>query len=126
VRLLLSALILACGGVQAQSVVCHVDYGGASRRIEAQPTEQAYEVPTVQVGSYFLFKLVVEKEDEKTGVIKTYVYADRDAGPVPLHQAIFSWPVLNIGAYGFSGLHFVYEPVRDGELRYWCELSEPS
>jgi hypothetical protein len=24
-------------------------------------------------------------------------------------------------AYGFTGLQHVYEPMRDGELAYWCE-----
>ena len=118
-RALFAALLCACGAAQAQTVICHVDYGGANRRIEAQPTERPYEVPTVEVGSYFLFKLVVEQGT----AVKTYVYADRDAGPMPLHQATFPWPPINAGAYGFTGLHFVYEPVRDGELRYWCELS---
>jgi hypothetical protein len=117
-KALCAALLLACGCVQAQTAICHVDYGGETRRIEARPTRTPYDVPTVQVGSYFLFRLVVEKDT----AIKTYVYADRDTGPTPLHQATFPWPTVNIGAYGFSGLHFVYEPVRDGELRYWCEL----
>jgi hypothetical protein len=117
-RLALAALLLASAAAQAQVAVCHVDYGGETRRVEARPTSEPYQVPTVEMGSYFLFRLVFER-----GVaIKTYVYADRDSGPVPLHQATFDWPPLNTGAHGFSGLHHVYEPVRDGELRYWCEL----
>jgi hypothetical protein len=118
-RVLPAALLLACGCVQAQTATCHVDYGGETRRIAARPTDRPYEVPTTQIGSYFLFKLVFENET----AIKTYVYADRDAGPAPLHQGSFSWPTRNVGAHGFTGLHFVYEPLRDGELRYWCELS---
>jgi hypothetical protein len=104
---------------QAETVVCHLTYGGTSHRIEAGPAASPYTVPVVQVGSYFLFKLVFEERS----AIKTYVYADRDAGPQPLHQATFIWPVLNAGPYGFTGRHLVYEPVRDGELEYWCELN---
>jgi hypothetical protein len=114
--LLLGGAIPAC---MAASVACHVDYGGETRRIEARPTALPYAVPTIQIGSYFLFRLVFEQET----AIKTYVYADKDdIGPVPLHQASFPWPVTNQPRHGFSGLHHVYEPVRDGELKFWCEL----
>jgi hypothetical protein len=119
-RVLLAALLFACGCAQAQTATCHLDYGGEIRRVAARPTDKPYGVPTAQIGSFFLFRLVFEKDT----AIKTYVYADRDnAAPVPLHQGSFPWPPRNGGAYGFTGLHFVYEPLRDGELKYWCELS---
>jgi len=104
---------------QAETVVCHLTYGGEIRHVRAVPTTMPYSVPVEQIGSYFLFKLVFE---ERTA-IKSYVYADRDAGPLPLHQATFTWPLVNVGPYGFTGRHLVYEPVRDGELEYWCELN---
>lgn len=113
-----AVLLLSCAGVQAQTAVCHVDYGGETRSVRAAPTAAPYVVPTLQVGSYFLFRLVFEERV----AVKTYVYADRDAGPLPLHQATFSLPLRNTGPHGFSGRHLVYEPVRDGELGYWCEL----
>lgn len=103
---------------QAETVACHVTYGGETRLIEAAPAATPYTVPTLGIGSYFLFKLIFEART----AIKTYVYADLESGPVPLHQATFSYPPRNTGQHGFSGLHFVYEPVRDGELEYWCEL----
>ena len=112
-----AALLCCCAAAQAQTVACHITYGGETRRIEAGPTRSPYTVPIMQIGSYFLFKLVFEQGT----AVKTYVYADRDAGPTPLHQATYAWPAHNAGAHGFSGLHFVYEPVRDGELEYWCE-----
>ena len=116
---LLALLTVFSGNAQAERVVCHVDYGGATQRIEAQPTPRPLDVPTVPVGSYFLFRLVFEART----AIKTYVYADRDDGPLPLHQAIFPYPPPPArGRTGFSGRHFVYEPIRDGELEFWCEL----
>ncbi len=118
-KTLLAIFLLLCSSVHAETVACHVTYGGETRTLEAQPVSDPYTVPTVQVGSYFLFKLVFE---DRT-VIKTTVYADRDSGPTPLHQGIFTWPPINSGPHGFTGLHFVYEPVRDGELEYWCELN---
>lgn len=108
--------LLLCTGTHAQTVACHVAYGGETRTISVHQTMQPYAAPVVAVGSYFLFRLVFEET-----AIKTYVYADRDSGPQPLHQGI--WPVPPVsGQAGFSGRHRVYEPVRDGELEYWCEL----
>jgi hypothetical protein len=118
-KTLFATLILLSSLARADMVACHITYGGQTRTLEAQPVSDPYRVPTVQVGSYFLFKLVFEQRT----AIKTYVYADRDSGPMPLHQGIFTWPVGNSGPHGFTGLHFVYEPVRDGELEYWCELN---
>jgi len=115
----LAAILLISSVVRAETVACHVTYGGETRIIRAEPTNAPYTVPTLQIGSYFLFKLVFEART----AIKTYAYADRESGPVPLHQATFAWPQINRGLHGFSGLHFVYEPVRDGELEYWCELN---
>jgi hypothetical protein len=115
----LSVFLLFCSGVHAETVACHVTYGGETRLVAAGPTATPYTVPTVQIGSYFLFKLVFEERS----AIKTYAYADRDGGPVPLHQASFVYPPIPAKRYGFTGLHHVYEPVRDGELEYWCELN---
>ncbi len=117
--LLVTALLLASSVARAEMVVCHVDYGGETRRIEARPTSTPLAVPTVQIGSYFLFRVVFEART----AIKTYIYADQEDGPLPLHQAVFPYPVPKTrGRPGFSGLHFVYEPIRDGELEFWCEL----
>lgn len=111
-------LWLAGGSVHAATAVCHVTYGGETRTVVATPSAAPLTVPVVTVGSYFLFRLVFEAD----GAIKTYVYADRDGqSPLPLHQAVFPLPRANAARFGFSGLHFVYEPLRDGELEYWCE-----
>ncbi len=115
---IIAALLLMSTPVHVETVACHVTYGGETRLLRAASTALLYNVPVVPIGSYFLFKLVFEERI----AIKTYVYADRDTGPRPLHQAVFAYPPINAGINGFSGKHFVYEPVRDGEMEYWCEL----
>lgn len=130
---LLSGLFAAALGfaAQADSVVCHVTYGGENRRIEARPTTAPYNVAPTPIGSYFLFRIVFRQEPAELAGIKLYTYANRDSGPLIIHQASYPYPVRNatrqgdvlLGAnQGFSGLNLVYEPVRDGELQYWCEL----
>lgn len=118
----LLAALFAAPLVHAESVVCHVTYGGETRRIEAQPVVSPYPVAPVAIGSYFLFRIVFRNEPADLASIKLYTYADRDAGPTLIHQASYAYPTKNAASGGFSGQHFVYEPVRDGELQYWCEL----
>lgn len=116
---LVGACCLGSMPVWADTVLCHVTYGGETRQFSAQPDTRPYRAAAQPVGSFFLFRVVFE-----AGVaIKTYVYADREAeGALPLYQSSHAWPVSNAARHGFSGLNFVYEPLRDGELEFWCEL----
>ena len=50
--------------------------------------------------------------------------ADLDRGPVIVHQGEYDWPPVGSGRYGFTGRRRAYEPMRDGELEYWCEAAE--
>jgi hypothetical protein len=118
---LLAALALPA---EAASVACHVTYGGETRVIAAQATSAPYTVAPVAIGSYFLFRIVFREHPADLAGIKLYTYADRDTGPTIIHQASHGYPPPAGTANGFSGLNFVYEPVRDGELRYWCELKD--
>jgi hypothetical protein len=75
----------------------------------------------VSIGSHFLFRIVIEREPAKLAAVKLYTYAARDEGVIPIHVAEFPYPVAVHSRYGFTGMQRVYEPVRDGELEYWCE-----
>ena len=122
-RLILAAALLFTAPLaSAASVACHVDYGGETQTLIATPVADPYAVKAVAFGSYFLFRIVVRDKPADLASVKIYTYADRDDGPAPIHQATHPWPPLANGPWGFSGLHHVYEPVRDSELRYWCEL----
>ena len=116
---LLAAISLSA---QAESIVCHLTYGGETRLIEARPTSAPHTIVPTAFGSYFLFRIVFRQEPAELAGIKLYTYADRDTGPVIIQQANYPYPLANAAVNGFSGLNLVYEPVRDGELQYWCEL----
>ncbi|MGQ5522377.1 hypothetical protein ACUHMQ_03850 [Chitinimonas sp. PSY-7] len=91
--------------------------------LQAKPTPIPYQVGTTAIGSYFLFRIVFETTPKALAAIKLYTYADREQGATPIHQATHPYPIKRQqGRYGFTGLQTVYEPVRDGELQYWCEL----
>ncbi len=113
----------ACNLAHAETVACHVSYGGETQVIRAQPAATPYTVAPTAIGSYFLFRLVFERQPPGLAAIKLYTYADRDPpqGAVLLHQADYLYPPPPAqGHYGFTGLQRVYEPIRDGELTYWC------
>ena len=121
-RLSFALAILAPAAALADQVVCHVSYGGEDKVVIAKPTTSPYTVPAIEVGSYFRFKVVFQKEPAAQAAVKIYTYADKDEGAVPIHQSTFPYPPHADGPYGFTGLHYIYEPVRDGELQYWCRL----
>ncbi len=122
----LVALLSGAGLTQASADVrCHYTYGGETRQVLAQPTASPLRERGVVVGSYFQLRVVLQTRPAELAAVKIYTYADRDEGPVLLHQATFPYPPplpKRGAAYGFTGLQYVYEPVRDGELQYWCEM----
>lgn len=127
---LAGTLCLFVFSVQAasQPVTCHYTYGGETKRIEASPVPSPYTVKSIQVGSYFQFRVVVQDRPADIASVKVYTYADRDDGPVLIHQGTYPYPPRQSpnAPHGFTGLHAVYEPTRDGELQYWCEASRHS
>jgi hypothetical protein len=130
-----ATLALGISGIaQASSrpvdAVCHVSYGGETQQIRAIAGTDPYSVHATPIGSYFLFRAVVETQKGGSGSVKLYTYADQEGGQVPIHVAHFPYPLVHAklakparsSPFGFTGEQFVYEPVRDGELHYWCEL----
>lgn len=118
----LAAALALAGAARADTVACHITYGGETRLIEARPATSPYTVAPTAIGSYFLFRVVFRPAPADLAGIKLYTYADRDGGPVLIHQASHPYPPASATVNGFTGLNLVYEPVRDGELAYWCEL----
>lgn len=124
---------LTCCPAHADQVACHVTYGGETRVIGAAATTQPLAVAPVPIGSYFLFRIAFRKEPADLAGIKLSTYADHDEGVTIIHQATYAYPpppATPSGHFapgattGFTGLNFVYEPVRDGELQYWCEMKD--
>jgi len=121
--LALSALIATPAGAAGQ-VLCQYTYGGETKTLVALPVSSPYAVKGIDVGSFFHLRVVFQVMPTALASIKIYTYADRDDGPLLIHQAQFPYPPATRAEapYGFSGLQVVHEPVRDGELQYWCQL----
>lgn len=118
-----AALLLPLAAGAADRVRCHVDYGGETRVIEAGPVASALTVAPVEIGSFFRFRIVLQRTRGLPDEVRIETFGDRDDGPVLLHQARHDAPLRHAGRRrgGFTGHQSVYEPVRDGELQYWCE-----
>lgn len=101
-------------------VVCHLSYGGETKPLRLRPVASPYAVEAIEVGSYFLLRGVWQAQPADLSSVKLYTYAAKDEGAVLLHQASYPVPTRPQRG-GFTGQHSVYEPVRDGELQYWCE-----
>lgn len=117
-------LSVGASSAGAEQVACHYTYGGETRVLRAAPVASPYAVAPIPVGSYFLFRVVFQDRPADLASIKIYTYADGDDGPVPIHQASYPYPAPSVGRHGFTGLQRVYEPLRDGELEYWCGLEK--
>lgn len=123
--LVLGVALAAVSAAAAEQVDCHYTYGGETRILSATPAASPYGVGTIAVGSYFRLRVVFQDQPADLASIRIYTYADADGGPVPIHQASYSYPPPSASSarYGFTGLQRVYEPLRDGELEYWCALN---
>lgn len=125
-RILLAACLASAAlpVLAAPQVACHYSYGGETHTLRAAPSASPYTVDSVPVGSYFHFRVVLRTRPADLASVEVYTYADRDEdGLALIHQASYPFPPARQPGrqYGFSGRHRVYEPVRDGELSYWCE-----
>jgi len=108
----------------AQTVACHLTYGGETRGVEATPGNAPYAGEPTAIGSFFLFRIVFVREPADLARINLYTHADLGEAPIPIQHASHPYPVGNQGRYGFTGLQRIYEPKRESELQYWCELKE--
>ena len=124
-RILVAAIAgLSLATSQAQTVACHLTYGGETRRIEATPSDSPYTGTPTAIGSFFLFRIVFMREPADLARINLYVHADLGEVPIPLQHASHPYPVRNQPRHGFTGLQRIYEPKRESELQYWCEIRE--
>jgi hypothetical protein len=119
----LGAFALFCAPpVFADSVACHIIYGGENFSVNAQPTAEPYKIKGEKIGRYFEFKAVYATSPADLAAISIYVFGTSSGESVLIHQAKFASGIKNDAApWGFTGFHYVYEPSKSSELQYWCE-----
>jgi hypothetical protein len=115
-------LFLTAQVASAQTVSCHLTYGGETQVIEAGPATSPYSGNPTAIGSFFLFRIVFIQEPADLARINLYIHADLGEAPIPLQHASYTYPIRNLDRHGFTGLQRIYEPKRESELLYWCEI----
>jgi hypothetical protein len=116
-------LLTATGLAKAAEapIICHVTYGGETQHLRLDPVSSPYTVAPQQIGSYFLWRAYMQTPPSALPAVHISVAANLDEGALPIHVAAYPYPQQRgRKAPGFTGYQTVYEPVRDGELQYWC------
>ena len=121
VTALIPMLALAAPAL-ADSVSCHIIYGGENFAVNAQPTSDPYAVRGEKIGRYFEFKVAYVTAPADLAALSVYVYATASGESVLIHQAKYPVDITNAPArWGFTGFNYVYEPSKSSEIQYWCE-----
>jgi hypothetical protein len=114
-------VLLAAPPCFADTVQCHIVYGGENFDVSATPTSEPYRVETRKIGRYFEFKLVYVTTPAERAAIRVYVYGVSQGESVLIHEVLFPASVANQPLHGFTGFQSIYEPTRSSEFQYWCE-----
>jgi len=121
-KALVPLVLLIAAPAFADTVTCHIVYGGENFTVAAHPTDDPYRVRGEKIGRYFEFKAAYVTAPADLGAIAIYVYATASGESVLIHEAKYAPGVANGAApWGFTGFHHVYEPSKSSELQYWCE-----
>jgi hypothetical protein len=116
------ALLMVTAPVYADSVTCHIIYGGENFTVSGKPTADPYSVRGEKIGRYFEVKVSYVTEPADLAALSIYVYATASGESVLIHQAKYPAGIANApGRWGFTGFNYVYEPSKSSEIQYWCE-----
>lgn len=130
-----SVLLLACGVLaQASSAAelpsaprlrCEVSYAGTTHVVEADPTDDPYGAPSVDIGGRFFFKPVVVQGPQRIERISLYAYLATARQPVLVQQATYlpPYPRRDDGRpVNLTGEQHLYAGPVERELIYQCHL----
>jgi len=104
---------------------CDLTYAGATQQVVAEPVQDVYAVPSVDVRGRFRFKPVLVGAGEQIERVHLYVYMGTAQQAVMVQQASYRPPFLwpDDGApLPLTGQQHVYAGPMERELIYSCKL----
>jgi len=120
-----SGLLLALAAQAAPQLSCQVTYAGETVTVRAQPVDDPYPVPAVDIRGRFRFKPVVVGTPERVDRVLIYVYAESRPHPVLVQQARYLPPFATREPHRpLTGLQRVYAGPLERELMYSCDWQE--
>lgn len=122
-------LALACASAGAAPVLrCLIESTGETLTHDARITTDPYAVRPVSVNRHFRFKAVVVGDPQAGTVAHVQLYTQYQSarGPVLLHQAGYTRPVVSTQAQvpSLTGLQWVYSPTRERQFQFECRWHE--
>jgi len=114
-------LLVWAGAAPAAQLQCLVSYAGTTHTVLAEPVQDPYPVPSVDVGGRFRFKPIVVGTPERVDRVLIYAYLVDGAQALPIHQAKFLPPFPPAGQT-LTGQQYLYAGPLERELLYSCTL----
>jgi hypothetical protein len=104
---------------------CDVTYAGATRQVVAEPVQEVYAVPSVDVRGRFRFKAVLVGAGEAIERTELYVYMNTARQAVMVQHATYrppwAWPEDG-SPLPLTGQQHLYAGPMERELIYSCAL----
>ena len=116
---LAACLLVSAGAVLAAPLQCQVTYAGATHTVVANPVQDPYPVPSVDIGGRFRFKPVVVGTPQRTDRVLIYAYLVDGGQDLLIHQAKFL-PPFAVSAQPLTGQQRLYAGPLERELMYSC------
>lgn len=111
--------------IAAPRIVCHTDYDGTPQDVSFEAASTPYTVAPRPIYDDFQLRVVLRDQPADLAGVRIQVFWNRQGEPVMIQEASYPWPPRPVGRrHGFTGLQRIYEPYRDGELSYWCEVTK--
>ncbi len=125
---LLAATLLGSTASAQPLLRCEITYGGSTQILESHLTTNAdavYVAEAEKIAGRFRFKAILLGSGDRLETIKLYAYYENNRQPVLLQEVKYQAPFPNsTGAYGLTGLNYLYSPPLGRELQYGCALLE--
>jgi hypothetical protein len=113
-----AGLASAAPAVQLQ---CQVTYAGTTHKVLADPVQDPYPVPSVDIGGRFRFKPIVVGTAQRVDRVLIYAYLVDGSQALLIHQAKFLPPFV-ASPQPLTGQQYLYAGPLERELMYSCSL----
>ena len=106
----------------AAQLQCQVTYAGTTHTVLAEPVQDPYPVPAVDIGGRFRFKPIVVGTAQQVERVLVYAYLVEGAQALLIHQAKYlpPWTEVTQPPRSLTGQQFLYAGPLERELQYNC------
>ena len=122
---LVSVCLCFCAGLAsanpAAQLQCRVTYAGTTHTVLAEPVQDPYPVPSVDIGGRFRFKPIVVGTAQRVDRVLIYAYLVDGSQALLIHQAKLL-PPFAVSAQPLTGQQYLYAGPLERELMYSCTL----